>query len=144
MKEKVIELKNFLEKEEDIKVQIKKIKDEADSKVNKLKTELGLEEVSQHITNLKKELGEQAVLNFKETQSKSYIGGIKVQEKNLVSIEDKEKAFIWAKEHNLCLSLDEKALLAFAKTNYQDSFKEFITKKTVSSATFPKILKLED
>ena len=85
-------------------------------------------------TNLHQaELKEGAVDVFDETGEKKLLGGIGIRVGTLLKYEP-SNALAWAKEHQLCLSLNTREFEKIAKT--QDI--EFVEKKQKITATFPK------
>jgi len=95
-----------------------------------------LSEKQEMIKNLAKE---KAIEEFKLTGNKklSFGLGIRVGTELLY---DLDIALDWAKEHKLCLKLDEKAFEGLAKTQNLD----FVTKEEKVSATFPTKLELNE
>ena len=64
--------------------------------------------------SVKSLLSEAMVDHFEETGEKKFSFG-QVLDKRTVSIGDKEAAFAWAVNHNLCLTLDQKAIKKIAE-----------------------------
>jgi hypothetical protein len=96
-------------------------------------------ELELQIEALKDNIKVMAIGHFNETKNKDYIGGIKIQETNSISYDDKV-AFNWCLDKKLFLELDKKS---FEKA--VDSLNvDFVTKTKDVRVTFPKIIKLED
>lgn len=91
------------------------------------------------ISGLKEKLEEQGKQEFKETAKKQLTGGLGIREGSEYIYEE-SKAFAWAKEHSMCLSLDKKAFEKVAEVTPID----FIEKKPKITVTFPKEIKLEE
>lgn len=133
----VKELKEEREKLESIQVNLKSKKEDYEKSIQQEKEQLELHKSK--IEGIEKTINELATNHFKETGEKSLYGGIKVQEANVISY-DPDKAFNWAKEHSLCLSLDTKSFETLAKIQQFD----FVTIKKEPKATFPKVIKIEE
>ncbi|MDA3855894.1 MAG: hypothetical protein PF569_06530 [Candidatus Woesearchaeota archaeon] len=133
------ELKENIETLESIDAEVKVIKDEMNKKIDQLKKDKEYNNILASIDDQKSILTDEAIKNFKETGEKTYIGGIKVQERTTQSIVDKKKAMDFALDKKLFLKLDEKAILKFSKDNDLD----FVKEDTNTIATFPKTIILE-
>jgi len=137
MKEQLKELKSILEYNEETKELIKEINKEAKDKIEQLKEERLTELYETKELELKETIKQIALNHFKETNNKSLEGGIGIRETTKYEY-DKDRALKWAKDHNLCLQLDEKAFKAIIKT--QDL--RFVTKNKIASVTFPSEIKI--
>lgn len=91
------------------------------------------------LSDLKQKISEEARAEFKETGSKKLEGGIGIRETTVLNY-DKDTAFKWAKEHELCLSLDSKS---FEKLALSQNI-EFVEKNTEVKVTFPEKIQLND
>ncbi|MEW6170665.1 MAG: hypothetical protein AB1472_03825 [Candidatus Omnitrophota bacterium] len=78
-----------------------------------------------------------AEADFKRTGVKKLLGGIGIRE-GVNLIYDTDRAFVWAKEHSLCLQLDTKAFEKIAKETDID----FVSRETKITVTFPAKLEL--
>lgn len=97
-----------------------------------------IDEQTVSLVGMKENLSIAALDEFKETQNKQLLGGLGIRVgSNLIY--EKERALGWAKEHGLCLALDDSAFKKIAKT--QDI--EFVQKEEKITVTFPKEIKLE-
>lgn len=124
----VNDLKNFKEelktKETDLINKFQKDNDVLIENITKLTEKLDIE---------KSQFKERAIDLFYETKQKKLIGGLGIREGiNLIYEED--KAFFWAKEHSLCLSLNSREFEKIAKTQDID----FVSKENKITVTFPK------
>ena len=96
-------------------------------RINKLSDEQDLE---------KSQFKEQAIELFNKIKEKKLLGGLGIRE-GINLIYEEEKAFSWAKEHDLALSLDKKRFEQLAKTEVID----FVNKEPKITVTFPKEIK---
>ena len=90
----------------------------------------------------KKQLSEDGLADFKETESKQLLGGLGIKVGTRL-IYETDAAFKWAQEHNLCLvpiSLNKKEFEKIAKTQNIDC----VTKEEKVTVTFPSEIKLGD
>lgn len=108
-------LDEFNQQNKDLIELINKIKEDINSNTESIKT-FALEE-------------------FELTGSKKMYGGIGIRVMQSIDY-DKDKAFQWAKEHSLCLKLDDSAFKKIAKT--QDI--EFVTVTENPTVTFPSVI----
>ncbi|MEW6095063.1 MAG: hypothetical protein AB1567_00860 [bacterium] len=92
----------------------------------------GLEEKKQEIKIIAEE-------EFKITGQKKLLGGIGIRE-GINLIYDSDKAFAWAKEHSLCLQLDQKTFEKIAKETLID----FVSRETKITVTFPAKIQIEE
>ena len=90
------------------------------------------------ILGVKNELKQQAISEYQKDGMKKRDGDIGIRVMTDLQY-DEDKAFEWAKEHSLCLSLNKKDFEKIAKT--QDI--EFVEKKEIPTVTFPKQIKLQ-
>jgi len=88
---------------------------------------------------IEEDIRSNAIDNFKVTGEKKLLGGIGIRVKMIYDY-DKEEAFKWAKEHQLCLSLDTKVFESIAKTQNID----FVKQEEKVTVTFPSKLILEE
>ena len=118
-------LKNtLLQKQELFNIENKSLLDKLDSTKDK-------------INDLTTSIKEDGLIEFKETNQKKLTGGLGIR--IMTELEyDEDKAFDWAKEHNLCLELDVKAFKKLAKTQKFN----FVVKFEKIIITFPKEIKL--
>ncbi len=86
---------------------------------------------------LKEDIRLDAMAEYKKTNNKRLLGGIGIRVNKSYNY-DKAKAFDWAKSHDLCLSLDDKAFKGLAKTQDFD----FVEIEEKTAVTFPKEIKL--
>ncbi|MEW6095262.1 MAG: hypothetical protein AB1567_01865 [bacterium] len=92
----------------------------------------GLEEKKQEIRVIAEE-------EFKITGQKKLLGGIGIRE-GINLVYDEVEAFNWAKEHSLCLQLNQKAFEKIAKETDID----FVSREVKITVTFPAKLELEE
>ena len=93
--------------------------------------------LSEEISNLKKELSEMCIDDFKKNGIKKFYGGLAIRETEKQVYSD-DKAMEWATKTGMCLALDKKKFESIAKTGELD----FVTTEVVPSTTFPKEIKL--
>lgn len=118
----------------------KEILKEAKTKFEK-ETEMtvkAIKELEADISQQKDVLTEQGLQEFKETESKTLSGGLKIRVKNTYKY-DEDEAFEWAKKTGICLSLDRKK---FEKIGFE--LVDFVEKITTNTVTFPKTIKLDE
>ena len=90
------------------------------------------------INDLTTSIKEDGLIEFQETHLKKLTGGLGVR--IMTELEyDEDKAFNWAKEHNLCLELNKKEFKNISKTQKLD----FVVRFEKIIITFPKEIKLE-
>ena len=94
--------------------------------------------VKQSLSEVIVKAKEFALEEYNETGLKSLSGGFSIRVSNFLDY-DPEKAFAWAKEHDLCLKLDTKAFDSVAKTQDFD----FVEKKEKVMVCVPKKVKVE-
>ena len=129
-KEMLLKLKVMIEAKEKVDAEIKAKKEAFEET---LKAERLIQEnYENEINQLKAELSEKAIKNFEETKSKTFIGGIKVQEAKKLNYDEKI-AFDWAKEKQMFLQFDKKG---FEKAATSLNL-EFVEETTTLRATFP-------
>ena len=117
---------NLGEKEEKYKEEKKAFEDRTES----VKKEI--DRLRDKKEDLRAEVADKTAEEFKTSGRKKFPGGIKVQERRKLEY-DRDKAFEWAKDHDMCLKLDTKA---FEKT--AESVKpDFVEIKTEPKTTFP-------
>jgi len=87
---------------------------------------------------IKETVKQEAIKEFQATGNKKLYGGIGIRVGTEL-LYDHNEALDWAKHHELCLKLDEKAFESLAKT--QDI--EFVAKQEKITATWPTKLELE-
>jgi len=88
------------------------------------------------IGGLTTDIKAEAVEEYKKTGTTKFYGGVGIQNRKSLEYDDK-KAFKWALEHKLALSLNKSAFNTIAKAGDIDFVEEVITTK----ATFPPELK---
>jgi len=88
------------------------------------------------INEFKLTITEDAKEEFSNTKNKKLYGGIGIQERTTIEY-DKDLALDWAKEHQLCLTLDNSSFKKIAKSQDID----FVTKDTKILVTFPPEIK---
>ena len=98
-----------------------------------------VQEQTKVVADLKAQIEPLAIQEFKDTGKKKLYGGIGIQEKNVLEYEEK-KAFYWALDKGICLSLHKKDFEKVASTMNLD----FVTKGKVEKVTYPKEIKLEE
>ena len=126
----LLKLKVVIEAKEKIDAEIKAKKEAFEET---LKAEKIIQEnYENEINQLKSELSEKAIKSFEETKSKTFIGGIKVQEVKKLNYDEKT-AFDWAKEKQMFLQFDKKGFEKAANSLNLDFVEENITLR----ATFP-------
>jgi hypothetical protein len=81
----------------------------------------------------------EAIKEYELTGQKKLFGGIGIRIGTSL-VYDEKMAFEWAKQHQLCLSLDERAFEEIAKSQNL----EFVRKEEKITATFPSKLNLEE
>lgn len=129
-KELLLKLKVMIEAKEKVDAEIKAKKEAFEET---LKAERAIQEnYENEINQLKAELSEKAIKNFEETKSKTFIGGIKVQEVKKLNYDEKI-AFDWAKEKQMFLQFDKKGFEKAATSLKLD----FVDETTTIRATFP-------
>ena len=96
-----------------------------------------IEQIGKEICQIENDIEESALCDFVKTKEKKLTGGIGIQDRKNISY-DETLAFKWAKEHGLCLKLDDTAFKKIAET--QDL--EFVNIDKDWKVTFPKQIKL--
>ena len=94
-----------------------------------------LEGAQSRIAECKAVLTESAKAGFLVDGLKSREGGLGIRVMNTIEY-DEDVALSWAKDHNLCLSLDVKSFKSLAKTQDFD----FVKHDERVSVTFPKVI----
>lgn len=137
MEEKIKQLKEKFESLEEFQ----KEKKEKDTKhAESIKTIVsGISTVTKEIGDLKKEISKEVLVKFEETKEKKYYGGIGVKEYKTLTY-DSVKALTWAKEKDICLTLDKKSFEKIAESQLLD----FVDVSTDPKVTYPKVIKIED
>jgi hypothetical protein len=135
--ENLIELKEKMEELESFKEVVALKRAEFNKQIEGLLC--SQEEIEKEIISIKEKISKEALVEFNTTGNKKLTGGIGVRETNKISY-PADKAFGWAKEHGLCLSLDQKAFEKIADSQDID----FVIKTKEPTVTFPKVIKLED
>ena len=103
-----------------------------------------IEKIESHIELYKKGIEIEAISEFKATGNKQLLGGVKVQEKKIKTIEYKPAdALKWAKEKDMFLMYDKKAFEKAVDSLPEMSWLKIKT-STENKVTFPKEIKLED
>ena len=97
-----------------------------------------ISKLSEELSVDKERIKVQAEEEFKVTGNKKLLGGIGIRVGIRINYE-REKAFTWAKEHSLCLSLDERGFEKIAKTQDID----FVSKEEKLTVTFPQKIIIE-
>lgn len=136
MREKLIELKNALEMQEQITERIRRAREQFEETHSKLfKSQ---KEIRQVVCECKEVLEENALVGFKEDGVKQRLGGLGIRVmKDLVY--DELVALKWAKEKDLFLKLDKKAFDNVARTG-EIRFVDIVDRCIV---TFPKHIDIE-
>ena len=134
-KERLEELSSVMEeisKNED-KLKLAKEQFEAENKstIDYIKTQ------KEELINLKKNLTEEALKEYEETEKKKLSGGLGVRVTKTIDY-DTSKALDWAKEKDMCITLDKKAFEKIAKATDLD----FVTLDEKITITFPKVIKI--
>ncbi len=138
-KENLKTVKELNEEIQKIDEQAKEIRRQADEEVKQLKEEVSYKDLEEQLKLEKQKIESEARQEYTITKEKKLLGGVGIREISTIEY-DKEKAFKWAKEHNLCLELDTKAFEKIAKN--QDI--NFVKKEKEIKVTWPKEIKLED
>jgi hypothetical protein len=133
----LVDLKDISEYNLETKRLISEIKTEMEEKINKLKEERNALLYIEKEQKIKEKIEISAKEEFKETKKKKLLGGIGIRESKKYKY-DKDKAFNWAKEHSLCLQLDNKAFNSLIKTQDLD----FVKTVPSISVTYPSEIKL--
>ncbi len=97
-----------------------------------------IQDLQERIAGQKDTLREVAEVEYKETMNKQLLGGLGVRVSYPIEYNE-EKAFEWAKEHNLCIQLDRKAFEHIAKAQPLG----FVTKQEKVTITFPKSINFD-
>ena len=135
--EKLKELKLALESEKVFSEEIKRLREQFE--INNSMVFKSRDQNRETISNLKSILTENAEAGYEKDGIKKRLGGIGIKIMNKLEYEQNQ-AMSWAKEHQLCLTLDKKAFEQIAKTQDLD----FVTKKEKVTVTFPKEIILEE
>ena len=130
MKQKVNLLAETISNETKLKEEIENKKKEFDETNAQLFKDYA--NVREKIIGIKIEISSEAEEEFRKSGLKKLYGGIGIRVMEKLVYED-EKAFDWAKEHSLCLKLDNRSFEKLAKT--QDI--AFVKKEEKVSVTFP-------
>jgi len=94
-----------------------------------------IESKKEELTIIKKEVSDDAILEFSTTNTKKLYGGIGIRESETLEYEP-TNAINWAKKHEVCLILDKRAFEKIAKTtDFPDI--DFIVKIPKTTVTFP-------
>ena len=133
---KVKILASLLKEVNILDLSIKEKKEKHKEELNPLATKK--ESLDNQINDLKEDLEQQALQEFKESGSKNLYGGIKIQERKTLDY-DADKALEFAKEKGLFLSLDKKAFEKSAPTLGED----WIKTGKEDKVTYPKVFKLD-
>lgn len=137
MKEQVKEISNTIGKIECLKKELNEKRELFNEQNKQLIEDI---KASEEMLNTQKDIVKQIALEeFIATGNKKLYGGIGIRVTQSLEY-DTDKAFQWAKEHSLCLKLDESAFKKIAKTQPI----EFVTTMEVPTVTFPAVIKLEE
>jgi len=139
--EKIRELQGQIELLEQKESILKSKKSVFKTETNDL--DLEIKGIKKQVEELKEEIEKLAITNFKETNEKVFIGGIKVQETKSFDY-DALEAFKWAKDHDMFLELDKKSFDKYIKALKPEMLPSFVKTVEGNRATFPKLIKLED
>jgi len=129
--EKLKELKDALESENEINNAIRAVREQFEREHSELFRRR--DNYRETISNLKSILTENAEAGYEKDGLKKRLGGIGIRVSKIIDY-DTETATEWAKEHRLCLTLDKKAFEQIAKTQEID----FVTMAEKVTVTFPK------
>ena len=133
-------LKNYKSKLDLLENKISSVKEKENIFKESIKEDLNQINNAKVELNLLKEIVEkEARKEYATTNEKKLLGGIGIRETTNY-LYTKESAIKWAKEHNLCLQLDEKAFKQIIKVQKLD----FVKSENKIQVTFPKVIKLED
>jgi len=132
-KENLIKLKELLETEESINKTVRELKEKF-MKDNETIFKVQ-EDIKAQIEYCKDIARENAEAGFAKDGEKKRLGGIGIRVMTQLDYNDDE-AFVWAKEHDMALSLDKVAFKKIAKIQDLD----FVTKSEKVTVTFPKVI----
>jgi len=91
------------------------------------------------IAELKEKIEPLVLAEFKKTKKKKTYGGVGIQEKNVLTYDEK-KALAWAINKQLCLVLDKKPFEKLAVTQDID----FVTSEKKPKVTYPKVINIPE
>lgn len=121
------------------KEMVKQLKKETEERIQTIQKSRQYEEKEKELSKITEKIESSALKEFKETSNKKLTGGLGIREINVYDYDD-SKALAWAKEHDMCLSLDKKAFNSLMKNQNFG----FVKKDKSLKITWPVELKLED
>lgn len=93
-------------------------------------------DLTDKVAELTESIRQSAVENYLETGEKNFIPGVKVQVKDIFTIDNKDAAWKWVLEHaQSWMHYDEKILLAHAKAVHKTQPLDFVLRTTETVAT---------
>jgi len=98
-----------------------------------------IDKLKLEVLKLKETITKETLTAFNIYQIKKREFGIGVQVRNVFNYETKD-AFNWAKEHSLCLKLDDKAFKNLIKSTDFD----FVEKTNELKVTFPSVITIKE
>lgn len=138
MKEELLELKKLLKEEEIYNKRVSEAKKKHNEELSLIAKASDMDNIKSKIATLKETIQKQALEDHAKTGEKFLLGGVGIQDRSTMTYDEK-KAFEWAKEKQLCLTLDKKSFEKLAKTQDFD----FVTMGSEKKVTFPKTIKIQ-
>lgn len=138
VKKENLELLKFeIDTFETLKNQLTKKTKQFEKETDPIRDKLNI--ISEKILKLKETITKEALTEYKELNQKQLSGGLGIRETKIYTY-DENKAFNWAYDKRLCLTLDKKAFEKIAKVQPID----FVKEKIETKVTFPKQILLTD